>query len=72
VPVRRLRPGDLAGQSRHGHFALRPGLEVAKLDVAMGELVPEDHGEVRVLPGRLLELATETPHSEVRPGGQAR
>ena len=70
VSVRLRRALELAGEARDGDRALRAGLEVAQLDVAAGELVADDHREVRAVAGRGLELLAELPLAQLGPDGQ--
>ena len=41
-----MRPGDLAGEVVQRDCLLRPGLEIPELDLAVPELVADDHREV--------------------------
>ena len=63
--------GELAGKIGDGDKLLAPGLEIAQLDLAVGELVADDDGEVGVVAGRRFELLAELANCEVRSDSQA-
>ena len=47
---------------------LGSGVEVLELDLAVGELVADDHREMGAVPGRRLQLLPELALRELRPG----
>jgi len=71
VAVRLAGAGEMPDEVGGRDELLRPGLQVAQLDLAVGELVTEDHGEVGAFLRGGLELAAELPVREVGPSREA-
>ena len=63
---------DLARQVADRDELLGPGRQVAQPDLALRQLVAEDHREVGVLLRGCLELLAELPVAELSPGGDPR
>jgi hypothetical protein len=66
--MRTMSPRDLTGKVRNGDRLLRTRREVAKLDLARGQLVADDDSEMGMVPCRHLELLPELPSREICPG----
>jgi hypothetical protein len=66
-----VRPLQLTHEVGHVHGPLCACLEIAQLNLPLVEFVPNDDREVRPIPGRALQLPTETPGCEVCRRGNA-
>ena len=66
----RRRPAELLREVVEPDRALRAGFEIAELDLAVGQLVADDHREVGPVPSRGLELSTEFADGEIGAGRQ--
>ena len=72
VAVRAVGAPDLAGEVADGDELLGPGRQVAQADLAVGQLVADDHREVGVLARGGLELLAELAAAELGPGRDPR
>jgi hypothetical protein len=63
------RSGKLAGEIDERDELLAAGLEIPELDLAAGQLVAEDHGEVGMIPGSRFELFAELADGQLGANG---
>src|SRR5450759_4664299 len=64
------RSGKLSGQVRQWHHTLRASLQVLELDMALGQLVADDDGEVSMLFGGGLQLAVQLARGQLGSDGK--